>query len=65
MLIAAQVDTMLGAAKEGNLLQNLLAVHTRADQRQTIFASATVPQHNRFMRDCIQNKWAKVSAFLC
>lgn len=46
--------------QEGNQLQNLLAVHTRADQRQTIFASATVPQHNRFMRDCIQNKWAKV-----
>jgi hypothetical protein len=54
---------MMGAAKEGNLLQNLLAVHTRPEQRQTIFASATVPQHNRFMRDIIQNKWAKVGFF--
>ncbi|CAM6119692.1 unnamed protein product [Calypogeia fissa] len=59
-LVIDEVDTMMGAAKEGNQLQNLLAVHTRREQRQTIFASATVPQHNRFIRDCIQNKWAKV-----
>ncbi|KAL7438181.1 hypothetical protein ACHAXM_006135 [Skeletonema potamos] len=25
--------------------------------RQTIFASATIPQHNHFMRQCVQNGW--------
>ncbi|KAG6552675.1 hypothetical protein Mapa_005622 [Marchantia paleacea] len=58
-LVIDEVDTLLGSAKEGNNLQNLLAVHTRASDRQTIFASATIPQHNRFLHDCIQNKWAK------
>ncbi|BFI31916.1 hypothetical protein MPTK2_4g00850 [Marchantia polymorpha subsp. ruderalis] len=58
-LVIDEVDTLLGSAKEGNNLQNLLAVHTRATDRQTIFASATIPQHNRFLHDCIQNKWAK------
>ncbi|KAL2631099.1 hypothetical protein R1flu_015785 [Riccia fluitans] len=58
-VVIDEVDTLLGSAKEGNHLQGLLAVHTRATDRQTIFASATVPQHNRFLHDCIQNKWAK------
>ena len=25
--------------------------------RQTVFASATIPQHNHFMRQCVQNQW--------
>ena len=25
--------------------------------RQTIFASATIPQHNHFMKQCVQNGW--------
>ena len=33
-------------------------VNNYADkQRQTIFASATIPQHNHFMRQCVQNGW--------
>jgi hypothetical protein len=55
-----QVDAMMGAAKEGGHLQKLLSVHTRPEQRQTILASATIPQHRRFLQDCIQNKWTKV-----
>ncbi|KAL3688998.1 hypothetical protein R1sor_015307 [Riccia sorocarpa] len=58
-IVIDEIDTLLGSAKEGNHLQNLLSVHTRATDRQTIFASATVPQHNRFLHDCVQNKWAK------
>ncbi len=34
---------MMGAAKEGGHLQKLLSVHTRPEQRQTILASATIP----------------------
>jgi superfamily II DNA/RNA helicase len=50
---------MMGAAKEGGHLQKLLSVHTRPEQRQTILASATIPQHRRFLQDCVQNKWTK------
>ncbi len=25
--------------------------------RQTIFVSATIPQHNHFLKQCVQNKW--------
>ena len=25
--------------------------------RQTVFVSATIPQHNHFMKQCLQNKW--------
>lgn len=25
--------------------------------RQTVFCSATIPQHNHFMRQCVQNQW--------
>jgi superfamily II DNA/RNA helicase len=55
-----QVDAMMGAAKEGGHLQKLLSVHTHPEQRQTILASATIPQHRRFLQDCVQNKWTKV-----
>mmetsp|Transcript_29487 Transcript_29487/g.46487 ORF Transcript_29487/g.46487 Transcript_29487/m.46487 type:complete len:549 (+) Transcript_29487:79-1725(+) len=35
----------------------LEAARVRPRQRQTIFASATVPQHNHFIRQCFQRKW--------
>jgi len=60
---AGQVDAMMGAAKEGGHLQKLLSEHTHRQQRQTILASATIPQHRRFLADCVQNKWVKVSIF--
>lgn len=52
---------MMGAAKEGGHLHKLLSEYTRPQQRQTILASATIPQHRRFLNDCIQNKWVKVA----
>jgi len=60
VVCAEQVDAMMGAAKEGGHLQKLLSEYTRPQQRQTILASATIPQHRRFLNDCIQNKWVKV-----
>lgn len=60
MVCAEQVDAMMGAAKEGGHLQKLLSEYSRPQQRQTILASATIPQHRRFLNDCIQNKWVKV-----
>lgn len=61
LVLMVQVDALTGAAKEGGLLGKLLTVHTDVQKRQTIFVSATVPQHNHFVRECIRNKWAKVS----
>ncbi|KAL5182424.1 DEAD-box ATP-dependent RNA helicase 58, chloroplastic [Glycine soja] len=29
--------------------------------KQTVFASASIPQHNRFIHDFVQQKWAKIS----
>ncbi|CAM6017400.1 unnamed protein product [Sphagnum balticum] len=58
-IVVDEVDAMMGAAKEGGHLQKLLSVHTRPEQRQTILASATIPQHRRFLQDCVQNKWTK------
>lgn len=29
----------------------------RLAQRQTIFASATIPQHNHFIKQCVQQQW--------
>ncbi|KAG0588713.1 hypothetical protein KC19_2G263900 [Ceratodon purpureus] len=58
-VVIDEVDAMMGAAKEGGHLQKLLSEYTRPQQRQTILASATIPQHRRFLNDCIQNKWVK------
>ncbi|KAJ7294230.1 hypothetical protein O6H91_Y271900 [Diphasiastrum complanatum] len=58
-IIVDEVDTSLHSATQ-KLLEKLLAVYTLPDQRQTIFASATIAQHHRFLQDCIQRKWAKV-----
>ena len=42
-----------------NLLSSSSNVfNTYADKhRQTIFASATIPQHNHFMKQCVRNGW--------
>lgn len=58
-IVIDEVDAMMGAAKEGGHLHKLLSEYTRPQQRQTILASATIPQHRRFLNDCIQNKWVK------
>ncbi|XP_024534047.1 DEAD-box ATP-dependent RNA helicase 58, chloroplastic [Selaginella moellendorffii] len=57
-IVVDEVDT---AVHKGTqiLVSNLLTKYSFAEKRQTIFASATVPQHNRFIHDCVQNKWTK------
>jgi len=51
------------AASEGSALAGSLSAYDGgyngyADKfRQTIFASATIPQHNHFMRQCVRNGW--------
>jgi ATP-dependent helicase YprA (DUF1998 family) len=56
-----QVDALFGQTEHIALLRKLLASCSSAQDRQTIFASATIPQHNQFIQKCITEKWVKVS----
>ena len=57
-----QVDFIFGSAKQVTSLRKILNSYTAASSRQTIFASASIPQHNRFVHDCVQHKWTKVDS---
>lgn len=59
VLVIDEVDSIFGAAKQTYLLRKLLTSYTTIEKRQTIFASASIPQHRRFLHDCIQHKWTK------
>ena len=52
---------MFNSSKEVSSLKKLLTIHSSINSRQTVFASASIPQHRRFVYDCIQQKWTKVS----
>lgn len=60
IFIYVQVDAMFGLTQHAGLLRSLLTTFTKAQNRQTIFASATIPQHSQFIRKCISEKWVKV-----
>eukprot|EP01018_Ginkgo_biloba_P006647 Gb_37103 [translate_table: standard] len=59
VLVIDEVDSIFGAAKQTYMLRKLLTSYTAIKQRQTVFASASIPQHKRFVDDCIQQKWTK------
>ncbi|KAJ3683306.1 hypothetical protein LUZ60_013533 [Juncus effusus] len=59
VLVIDEVDYVFGSAKQVSLLRKLLTLHSSSTTRQTIFASASIPQHNRFLHDCVQQKWTK------
>ncbi|GJW16497.1 DEAD-box ATP-dependent RNA helicase 58, chloroplastic isoform X1 [Tanacetum coccineum] len=54
-----KVDFMFNSSDQVSLLRKLLISYTSINKRQTIFASASIPQHRRFLYDCIQQKWTK------
>ncbi|XP_029122324.1 DEAD-box ATP-dependent RNA helicase 58, chloroplastic isoform X2 [Elaeis guineensis] len=54
-----KVDFMFNSSKQVHLLRKLLTSYSAISSRQTILASATIPQHNRFVHDCVQQKWTK------
>lgn len=58
VLVIDEVDFMFNSSKQISAVRKLLNLYS-ANSRQTIFASASVPQHNRFLYDCIQQKWTK------
>ncbi|CAN6272100.1 unnamed protein product [Urochloa humidicola] len=59
VLVIDEVDFIFGSSKQVSSLRKILTSYSAASSRQTIFASASIPQHNRFLHDCIQHKWTK------
>ncbi|XP_047336789.1 DEAD-box ATP-dependent RNA helicase 58, chloroplastic isoform X2 [Impatiens glandulifera] len=61
VLVIDEVDSMFGHSTQVGLLRKLLTSYTSPvnKTRQTILASASIPQHNRFLYDCVQQKWTK------
>lgn len=55
-----QVDFMFYSSKQVHSLRKLLTSYSKIRTRQTIFASASIPQHSHFLSKCIQQKWTKV-----
>ncbi|PWA50016.1 P-loop containing nucleoside triphosphate hydrolases superfamily protein [Artemisia annua] len=59
VLVIDEVDFMFNSSDQVSLLRKLLISYTSINKRQTVFASASIPQHRRFLYDCIQQKWTK------
>ncbi|CAI9118559.1 OLC1v1020146C1 [Oldenlandia corymbosa var. corymbosa] len=59
VLVVDEVDFMFNSSKQVDSLRRLLTLFSSNSNRQTIFASASVPQPKRFLYDCIQHKWTK------
>lgn len=54
---------MFNSSKEVSSLRKLLTSYSSLNERQTVLASASIPQHRRFLYDCIQQKWTKVCSY--
>ncbi|XP_073050239.1 DEAD-box ATP-dependent RNA helicase 58, chloroplastic isoform X2 [Primulina eburnea] len=61
VLVIDEVDFLFNSSKEVSYLRRLLTTYSSINNRQTIFASASIPQHRRFLYDCIQQKWTKAN----
>ncbi|XP_039156702.1 DEAD-box ATP-dependent RNA helicase 58, chloroplastic isoform X2 [Eucalyptus grandis] len=59
ILVIDEVDFMFNSSKQVSSLRKLLTSYSSCNNRQTVFTSASIPQHNRFLHDCIQQKWTK------
>ncbi|KAK8960460.1 hypothetical protein KSP40_PGU008600 [Platanthera guangdongensis] len=59
VLVVDEVDFMFNSSKQVSALKKLLTSYSTIENRQTVFASASIPQHNRFLYDCIQHKWTR------
>ncbi|KAL2484597.1 DEAD-box ATP-dependent RNA helicase 58 [Abeliophyllum distichum] len=59
VLVIDEVDFMFNSSKQVSSLRKLLTTYSSIHMRQTIFASASIPQHRRFLYDCKQQKWTK------
>lgn len=62
VLVIDEVDFMFYSSKQVHSLRKLLTSYSKIRTRQTIFASASIPQHSHFLSKCIQQKWTKSDA---
>lgn len=60
VLVVDEFDSCLLDTATTAALQSVLSVRGR-ERRQTILASATVPQHRHFLRQCVQNRWTSAN----
>ncbi|KAJ7980094.1 DEAD-box ATP-dependent RNA helicase [Quillaja saponaria] len=58
-MVIDEVDCIFNSSKQVSSLRKLLTSYSSCKSRQTIFASASIPQHRRFLHDCVQQKWTK------
>ncbi|KAI3979738.1 hypothetical protein MKX01_013833 [Papaver californicum] len=59
VLVVDEVDFMFNSSNQIHSVKKLLTLYSKFSSRQTVFASASIPQHNRFVSGCIQQKWTK------
>ncbi|KAK1279566.1 hypothetical protein QJS04_geneDACA004981 [Acorus gramineus] len=59
VLIIDEVDFMFNSSEQSYSLRKILTQYSTISNRQTVFASASIPQHRRFLYDCVQQKWTK------
>ncbi|TYG98749.1 hypothetical protein ES288_A10G141100v1 [Gossypium darwinii] len=59
VLVVDEVDFLFKSSKQVSSLRKLLTSYSSCNNRQTVFASASILQHRRFRHDCIQQKWTK------
>ncbi|KAL5163594.1 DEAD-box ATP-dependent RNA helicase 58, chloroplastic [Glycine soja] len=59
VLIVDEVDCIFNSSKQVSSLRKILTSYSSCNNRQTVFASASIPQHNRFIHDSVQQKWTK------
>jgi len=68
MLVVDEVDASLSSTITSKMLRNMLSSHLRvgprANSRQTLFVSATIPQRQHFRRSCVQQQWTRNSPVL-
>lgn len=59
VLVIDEVDFIFNSSKQVSSLRKLLTSYSTISNRQTIFASASILQHRRFLDECVQQKWTK------
>ncbi|XP_057538743.1 DEAD-box ATP-dependent RNA helicase 58, chloroplastic-like isoform X1 [Amaranthus tricolor] len=59
VLVIDEVDFMFNSARQVSSLRKLLTSYSSCQSRQTVFASASIPQHRHFLHECVQQKWTK------
>lgn len=61
VLVVDEFDAILADNAAVAALHAVLAPRERAEERQTLLASATVPQHRHFLRACVTQRWTHPS----